>query len=349
MMQPNRSLFSGTSLSPHIILNTLPDPVLAYRPDDFSLLYLNQAAHELFALPESTTQHYLSQLLHGAGLDESLLHTWQNQHQSHRQFHDEMILFDREFSVYCSPIPDQDAPHWLCVLHDITDAKSRETLHTQIIQIVSHDLKNPLNIISGLAQILELDTSGEQQKWVKQILKNTQRMETLITNLLNIERMNAGSLEFTDIDPADFITALVNEYQADAEARQQAITLHINAPHLKLCADKPQLHQALGNLLSNAIKYTPQGGQITVTLSHHDHHAQFMIADTGVGIPPDAQDKLYQPFFRVQNESTRGISGTGLGLNLAKSIITAHGGDISLHSIEGVGSTFTVELPVTLC
>lgn len=329
-----------------LLLHTIPDPVVAYR-NDFSVMYMNQAALKLFAIDAEEKNIGLLMLFERGNVAESILREWQQRHNNGEAFQVEMPMQDeRTFAVKATPLDGNDGADWLAVFHDISPSKTREALHTQMIQIVSHDLKNPLNIIIGLASVLEMDIRGEQKQWVQQILHNTRRMETLITNLLNIEKINAGYMEITEVDPCNLITALVSEYSAEAGRKGQSIETDLDPCTATIQADHAQLHHGLGNLLSNAIKYTPTGGKIEVNLRIFDHVVQFVVSDTGVGIPLDAQERLFEPFYRVQNAATRGIPGTGLGLSLAKSIVDAHNGRIWVESVEGEGTTFVVELPI---
>ncbi len=222
-------------------------------------------------------------------------------------------------------------------------------MQRQFVSMASHEFRTPLAIIDSSAQRL-LRKKGKLtdeilSKRIGIILESVQRMSSLMESTLSAARLNAGklSIQVSDCDISGLIESVC--------ARQQEISHHhvINYDELELPkliqADKAKVDQVLTNLLSNAIKYAPDAPNITVK-AHHDASDIFLsVQDEGLGIGADDLPNMFEQFFRAQTST--GIAGTGIGLHLVKQIVEYHGGEISVESEAGVGSTFTVRLPIS--
>ena len=173
------------------------------------------------------------------------------------------------------------------------------------------------------------------------------RMQTLVTELLDLDRIESGVDQISEpIDVGALVADVVLEYAEPARMKQQQLEILPDADLPIINGDPMRLKQALSNLISNAVKYTPAGGQITVRLSRVEQRVLIEVQDTGYGIPAAAQAKLFQRFFRAKAPGTENITGTGLGLSLAKAVIDQHGGKITVESETGQGTTFQVWLPM---
>ncbi len=220
----------------------------------------------------------------------------------------------------------------------------------QLVSSVSHELRTPLTSIGGYAEMLlgqEFgDLNDDQQDFVEVIDRNARRLNRIIDDILFVARVDAGrlSLERSWVDVAEVAAASVEA--ALPRARQGGVTVELTAPDdlEPVWADQTRLTQMFDNLISNAVKFTPPGGTIGVTLSGAEDMVSAQIADTGIGIPPGEVDRLFERFFRASTVGA--VDGTGLGLSIVKSIVEVHDGTIAVTSAEGVGTTFTVELPV---
>jgi signal transduction histidine kinase len=220
----------------------------------------------------------------------------------------------------------------------------------QLVSSVSHELRTPLTSIGGYAEMLlggEFgDLNGEQQEFVTVIDRNSRRLNRIIDDILFVARVDAGrlSLEHTWVDLAEVATVSVET--ARPRAQQGGVTIALTAPDdlEPVWADHTRLVQMFDNLISNAVKFTPPGGTIGVTLSGAQDMVNAQVADTGVGIPAGEIDRLFERFFRASTVGA--VDGTGLGLSIVKSIVEVHDGTVAVDSTEGVGTTFTVELPV---
>ncbi len=236
-------------------------------------------------------------------------------------------------------------------MQDITYLKQLDQFRTQMIQMASHDLRNPLGVAMGYLELLDNDLKP-LTPLRRQVLTGLEhaltRMQNLVTDLLDMERIEAGADRRREpVNLADLAVEVIDELREQAEAKQQILDAALAPEVPMLTGDPIRLKQALVNLIGNAIKYTPDRGQIWVRLQTGDHRLIFEVEDNGYGITAAAQSRLFQRFFRAKTRGTEHIDGTGLGLSLVKAVIEQHGGRISFTSDEGQGSTFRVELPTS--
>lgn len=238
---------------------------------------------------------------------------------------------------------------WVVVLADVTQLADLSRLKTRMIRMASHDLKNPLSRILGYADLITMDggLTEEQETFMDYIVQSGNEMNSLIRDILSLEQLRSSGMTPEPLDLAQLVREVVMRHEPDMVRKQQRHIVEV-VETLPINADYRQLSQVASNLISNAIKYTQEGGRITIRLIELDDVAHFEVADTGLGISPAAQQKLFTEFYRVRTEHTTNISGTGLGLSLVKSVVDAHNGRVWVESEEGVGSIFYVELPLTL-
>jgi two-component system, NtrC family, sensor kinase len=214
---------------------------------------------------------------------------------------------------------------------------------------MSHELRTPLNAIIGFSEVLLERMFGEinakQQEYLHDILGSGRHLLSLINDILDISKVEAGRME---LQPGEFDLRFVLQNAVSLvreRATRQGITLSLDlAPGIgQIEADERRVKQILFNLLSNALKFTPAGGRVTLTAASIDDAIQISIRDTGIGIPLEDQDRIFEEF--QQAGPGKAIEGTGLGLALAKRFVEMHGGRIWVHSTVGVGSSFTFTLP----
>ncbi len=242
-------------------------------------------------------------------------------------------------------------------LVDITAMKVIDRLKSEFIAKVSHELRSPLSTIhEQLAYVLnDMGTSLEKADTMedKQILvrakEKTKGLISMIGDLLDLSRIEEGVIcrEPKQLEPEKVIGSVVDFLVPQAEAKQQSLTLSLpEQPLPTIKADPLALESILGNLVSNAINYTPIGGQIRVHAEKAGINLRICVSDTGYGIEPQFINKIFDRFYRVKNEHTRFITGTGLGLPIVKGLVDSLGGLIQVESVPGQGSTFLVLLPI---
>jgi signal transduction histidine kinase len=236
-------------------------------------------------------------------------------------------------------------------------AQAANQAKTEFMSVASHELKIPMTSIKGYAKLLALGAGGdltEQQKEFLEIISsNVDRMDRLVADLLDVSRIEAGRLrlEMGQVDLHEVIDTVIQSVKAEIEAKQLALEIDVPATLPPVWGDHERVIQILNNLVSNAYKYTPDGGEIYIAVNGQTDSAisgclAVSVRDTGVGISPEDQQKLFTKFFRADDPRVRDVPGTGLGLSITKSLVEIHGGEIWFQSDSDRGTTFTFTLPL---
>ena len=229
---------------------------------------------------------------------------------------------------------------------DQEDAQRVQERRNDALSFVSHELRQPLSSITLAADILERDPSPETQSQVtKLILRSAARLGSVIDDLNDVTRLRAGAIkvELKPMPLQEPLFAAVDAARPGLEFKQQRLILDVAERPVWISADALRIEQVFSNLLSNACKYSPEGAEISIGCREQDGQALIVVRDTGVGINRDMLEAIFDPFVR---ESNGGADGLGIGLTLARNLITQHGGRISAQSEgPGRGSAFLIELP----
>ncbi|MDR7427080.1 MAG: PAS domain S-box protein [Armatimonadota bacterium] len=228
------------------------------------------------------------------------------------------------------------------------EAERANLAKSDFLSRMSHELRTPLHAILGFAQLLEMEPlRPEQEESVRQILRAGHHLLELISEVLDIARIEAGrvAISLEPVQVGGLIREVLDLMAPVAADRRIRVRGEAAASPAYVRADRQRLRQVLLNLLSNAVKYNRPAGTVEVTLhTASPHRLRFLVSDTGPGIPPEWQQRLFQPFERLHADQT-GVEGAGLGLALSKRLVEAMGGQIGVESTPGAGSTFWVELP----
>lgn len=259
----------------------------------------------------------------------------------------EILLRSRQLSLTLKLSHDQ-------IDRTLQTAKELNDLKTSLLYMIAHDIRNPLNFIIGTTQVLSRYKSKLSEDRTQELLDKTQvaakSIDQLLDDVLLLGRSESGkvALCLLPIDLAKFCKELVAEFQNSLKLKPQnaPVTL-IFVNHCQsaiACLEASLLRRILSNLLSNAIKYSPPNTEVFFELKLTETEAIFSVEDSGIGIPLADQERLFYSFYRAKNVGI--IPGTGLGLSIVKKCVDLHGGEIALTSEEGVGSTFTVRLPI---
>ena len=225
-----------------------------------------------------------------------------------------------------------------------------DRLRSELLANISHELRTPLGLIKVFcASLLEEDVEFDrvtQREFLSNIQQETERLEDLVNNLLDLSRIQDGRL-WMDKCPTD-VGQLAREIIKAMEIQfvQHHLVCDFSSEPLVAMVDPRGFEQVLRNLLSNAIKYSPAGGAITVQGREEAGHLLVRVSDQGIGIPAEELTKIFERFYRVENEITASVRGAGLGLAVCRGIVEAHGGHIWVESTLGAGSTFCFTLPV---
>lgn len=231
----------------------------------------------------------------------------------------------------------------------LSKLKEIDQMKDTFISMASHELRSPLTAIKGYTDILmdkkdKLD--DESQRQLKNIAISADRLNALVNDILEVSRIegNRIPINLVDFNPAEIISQSTEELRSQAIQKGLELTYEVGSSAI-VKADADRIKQVLVNLIGNAIKYT-QSGSVKITTKIKDKQYLIVVADTGFGISSEDQKKLFQKFSRIQNDKTNGIVGTGLGLWITQELASKMNGNITVESIEGTGSHFTLHLPI---
>lgn len=330
------------------VLASTPEPVLVFD-DANRLLLLNPAALQvpgllLSAVPGRSAR----EVLNSNEVLELLM-----QKQPGRLTSREVVLANNK--IYFASISPVEAEGRyggrVCVLQDITHFKELDSMKSEFVATVSHDLRSPLTLMRGYATMLPMvgSLNSDQKTYVNKIIGGVENMARLVNNLLDLGRIEAGvGLKLEIVKVSDLVDQVISALQPQAQQKQIQLTQAVaqTAPEV-IRADAALLHQALYNLLENAIKYTPLSGQVHVCAEERDGSLVFSVRDSGIGVAPLDQPRVFEKFYRSGRREAYEHRGSGLGLAIVKSIAERHGGKTWLESQLGKGSTFYLQVPVS--
>ena len=232
---------------------------------------------------------------------------------------------------------------------DVTERRRLERLREEFVQIVSHELRTPLTSIAGFAQLLGQLTPERLEEQapviVERLRENTDRMRALVEELLEVNDIAASGVSLSPraVDLGDTVERAA---QSVFRGHDHPLTIEVSPDMPRVVCDAESIGRVVTNLVDNAVKYSPEGGAITVRVATEGDEAIIAVADEGIGISECDRPSIFEPFRQADMSSTREFEGIGLGLYIVREIVMAHGGRIEVVSEPGVGSTFTVRLPL---
>ncbi|HEX6910947.1 MAG TPA: HAMP domain-containing sensor histidine kinase, partial [Longimicrobium sp.] len=213
-----------------------------------------------------------------------------------------------------------------------------------------HELRTPLNAIGGYAELMEMGIRGpitpQQREDLRRVQTSQRHLLGLINEVLNYAKLETGTVhyEVADVRMRDAITGAEALVAPQAAAKELALQVAPCPAELSVRADAEKVRQILVNLLSNAVKFTDRGGRVEVECESSPEAVRVHVRDTGMGIPADQMDRIFEPFVQVRADLTRTAEGTGLGLAISRDLARGMGGDLTAESVLGAGSTFTLTL-----
>lgn len=326
------------------ILSEVADGVVVIG-DDERIILVNQTA--LGALRLYPDTDYTGQLIADAVDDTNFITMMRDVTRLHNKALAEITLPNgKTYYVDFSPRPDIG---WIIVMNDITPLRQTDQLKRDLIATVSHDLKQPLSVMSGYLDLVQmsqkLDSRGEN--YVRMIVRSIHNMRQLIDDLLDLAKIDAGlGIEIEAVKIHQVIDECLEAIRRLADAKSMRIDVNISRNLPYIAGDPARLLQVFNNLVSNAIKYTPPEGVVRISAELAESTLRISVKDSGIGISPEDQARIFDRFYRVRRPETESIEGTGLGLTIVKKLVEAHHGQIGLESYMGEGSTFYVSLPL---
>ncbi|HSL46013.1 MAG TPA: ATP-binding protein [Anaerolineales bacterium] len=329
------------------ILNSTPDPVLVTDASN-RLILANPAAGNVFGVTIRRGERPdFEKTIQVNALRDLLLAS-----STERRSAEISMPDGKTYLAMASPMTaDGKTVGRVCILRDVTQLKQIDTLKSDFVSTVSHDLRSPLTLMRGYATMLEMagELNEQQKSYTRMIVQGVDNMAKLVNNLLDLGRIDFGvGLQVESIPVLDILERVTSSLQMQAKQKQISLGVEIpkDLPHA-IEADKALLQQALYNLVENALKYTPDGGAVTIHLQTDPSALIFAVEDSGIGIPQSDLPRLFEKFYRGTNREALTKRGTGLGLAIVKSIAERHGGKIWVESELGKGSIFYLLVPLT--
>lgn len=327
------------------LLSHAHELILLIAPDNTLSLWSESAAEAFLIPPDAQGRDALSVLRH-ADL-QTLLRPAPAAEREARPF--EIKLADGR--IFNAQVTDMDGVGRLIIMQDVTHFKELDRLKSEFVFTVSHDLRTPLTTVQGYMDLLPRagTLTPQQEEFLAKAQESLTYITALIGDLLEIGRIEAGyDAELAPCRLDEIIQEVCEALWPQIQQSGLQLRWQRPAQTLWVQGNARRLRQVMENLLSNAIKYTPRGGWIEVTARREEAHVLVSVRDTGIGIPKEAQSRLFERFFRVQTPEAQRVPGVGLGLAIVKSIIEKHKGRIWVESAPGQGSTFSFILPALI-
>lgn len=263
----------------------------------------------------------------------------------------ELTGLDLELSAAPISGPGTEGPAVVVAVHDVTYLTALDRMKSQFVSNVSHELRTPITAIRLYCALIKNAPVSRQEQYIQALNQEAERLAKLVEDILEISRIEAGRMELqvTAVNLNALTETVVLSHRILAEAKQLALTFEFTATEVVAWVDAQKFAQVLNNLVENAIHYTPVGGAIHVTTglktAAEREWAVVQVADSGMGIPEVEVPQVFDRFFRGEQPQELQIQGSGLGLAIVREIVELHGGEVSVESRVGVGSTFTVRVP----
>jgi two-component system, OmpR family, phosphate regulon sensor histidine kinase PhoR len=325
------------------VLERMTDGVLIADPDG-RIRFSNPAAGRLFESLDPDGRTVAEVLRH-----YKLVEAWRRCQQERELQSESVEIPNRRLFLQLVAIPDQDTGGSLLLVQDLTRVRRLETVRRDFVSNLSHELRTPLASLKALTETLRggaLEDPKAANHFLESIEIEVDAMTQMAGELLELTRIESGQLplEFKPFPAWELLQSAADRMKAQAD--RAGIELRLGDPGdlPEVRADPPRLEQVLVNLIHNAVKFTNPGGKVTLSAKVEDGFVRFSVEDTGVGIPADELERIFERFYKA--DRARSSGGTGLGLSIARHIVEAHGGKIWAESVEGRGSTFNFTIPV---
>ncbi|VAW35631.1 hypothetical protein MNBD_CHLOROFLEXI01-1863 [hydrothermal vent metagenome] len=340
------------------ILDSIVDGIIVLNIQD-EIISLNPAGKQLLAdlskdffsgpVREFSTTSLRDNTGEGITTVSNLLSSSDNRRRPRRY-----QLGNRVVSALSAPIVgnDEEPIGNVIVLRDITHEVEADNLKSAFITTISHELRTPLTVIKAYANLMQAKSNGHmddhQKKFIEYINKGSEELEHHIDQLIKISEIEAGtiSMKLKPVNVQSLVDGVVTRWQDQFEQKQIGLDASVPKDALWLQADAEQLSRAIENLLSNALTYTPEGGHVELDVRNVNGVMRLDVLDNGIGIATADHPHLFNRFFRANTNVNFAARGVGLGLYITRTVVEMHGGKVHMESELGVGSTFSIELPL---
>lgn len=332
------------------VLNNMVEGVIVID-DRHRFIYANESSLSLLSIEhESLQERSILEVLRNPTIEQVVEKCFSRKETVKTEF-ETIRGLRRTLALRASWMPSETQNRAMLVLNDVTNLRHLENMRRDFVANVSHELKTPLASIKAYAETLRmggLDDLENRVGFVATIEEQANRLHQLIMDLIHLGRIEEGRTAFqiTDVDMCSLLEERVQSFRDDA--RKAQIMLEIDTPEEEIWgrADDEGMQTIIDNLISNAIRYTPPEGRVLVRCKVRDDNVLIEVSDTGIGIAPEQQERIFERFYRVDKARSREKGGTGLGLSIVKHLVQSFGGKMDLESSIGRGSKFTVGLPL---
>lgn len=329
------------------ILSGMEEGVLALNSAQ-EIILLNQSFADLFISEEQVElnkQQSLSELIDNQEVIDFINESIQK--RENRSLEVKVEEADKYLLLHSTAI-FRESKFWgiVVIFQDISERWRFEKLQNDFVANVSHELKTPLSSIRGAAEIVydgAVSQKKAREKYLNMIIEESNRLETMVNNILSISELKSDILRCTEVNFSEFVYNMLQDYKSVNEIEQDFNYQLQEKIMLRLDADK--IKRVIINLLDNAVKYSPAAGEIKIILTKTDSAVKFAVRDQGPGVPPEEQKNIWERFYKVNKKGFQSKKrGSGLGLAIVKDIIKLHGGRVYQKNLE-TGSEFAFVLP----
>jgi two-component system phosphate regulon sensor histidine kinase PhoR len=337
------------------IIGCMADGVLVTNLERRLVLWNASAVKMLKLAGTDESGHPLGRYIKNASLIESVENILASRDEAVSMVSRELQIENPKSVLMASLAPVRDEHGELLgaviVLRDITKLKEIEKVKSQFVSMVAHELRAPLAAIEGwLDVVISGEARGDEtleRHWLRRARERSKSLLALVSDLLEINRMEAGKIaqKMEPVRVGELIRKIVDFLKPEADLRKISFRMDLPDDLPTVPADLQDMEKLFTNLISNAIKYNVENGSVTIGGAVDENYVGFHVQDTGIGIAEEDLPRIFDDFFRVENKETSQISGTGLGLPIAKKIVDSHFGHIEVQSRPNQGSTFSVYLP----
>lgn len=332
-----------------LILHHLSEGVIGVDESQ-RILFINPSAASILRVNiQSALDKTLMEVTHNTHFEEAMTQALRNQNNLTAEI-DLTYPEEKNLRVSLIGLPKEAGlMRGIAVFYDISQIKHLENTRREFVANVSHELKTPLTSIHGFIETLlggALKDSAQSETFLKMMREDTERLNRLIHNLLELSRIESreGTLKTETLILKDEVEKALAVLTPRIEERNISVKIQIPGSLPKIAGDRDQLKQVLLNLLENAVKFNREGGNITISASEKTPFVEVNVRDTGIGIPNESIPRVFERFYRVDKSRTSQTGGTGLGLSIVKHIIETHGGQVRCESTPGQGSDFSFTL-----
>jgi len=324
------------------VLDRMTDGVLIADANG-RVQFANPAVGDLFEIKDALG-HTLVEVLR----QYKLVDAWRRSLETGQPQEESVEITSRRQFLQLVVLPDQHTGGSLLLVQNLTRVRRLETVRRDFISNISHELRTPLASLKALTETLRdgaLDDPKAAKRFLGRIETEVDALTQMAQELLDLTRIESGQvpLEFKQVPAQSLLVMAAERMRAQAERAGLVIRLEESRVSTDIRADPSRLEQVLVNLVHNAVKFTPPGGEVVLSSQTQGNFVRFAVRDTGVGIPDEELERIFERFYKADRARSGG--GTGLGLSIAKHIVEAHGGRIWAESEEGRGSTFYFTIP----